>query len=945
MKKAIVVLGLLLACAGAWAQGIGSAADLQAFIEACNKGESTLAWAGPDSVVFLSADIDLAKVKKLPQVASFGARFDGKGHRLKNWKATAGLFKTIERSGIVEGIVIDKSCSLKATVKGEQLQVGFVADFNNGTVRDCVNEAPVTHNCDYALTGAWVGGVVGYNKYLMLRCKNYGAITSDSSGDAKEDISVSVGGVCGGGTGKTNTVSSIVYCDNYGPVKVVTNLITCQVGGVVGVGARTQLKYCVNYGDVTVDLRETEEGNAKALARVGGIVGLTKANILHCENQGSVKAEGACGATVGGICGLPHEVLVVADCVNYGTVTAAGEQPSHAGGIAGAAGRPAHLRGCINYGKVRFDGVSARARSTAAGIVGNIYVPKSQNAAAYVSHCINYGEISSASGGNKYDSNNLNSIHTAGVVACAESRPGLRGRVVDCANYGKISAASGRKGEITASAVAVETGGTAPADWAVALKEAPKEGNVTGTVLTSSGEPWEGIVVTDGLQCVKTDKDGRYSMTSNLEERRFIYLSLPNNAVIPTYKGIPATSLRVPRHATAVRADFVLDKKEAARDYTVLMIADPQVRPFGWDNSMETWQQRVAPDAEAFRASLDGEVYCINLGDLVYNEMSAWDDYLDGAALVQCPTFNVIGNHDYDQFNLYETRLGNLYYETYVGPSHYSFDLGDLHYVVMNDILYDRPSSDVSYHYGLDRETLDWLIADLSYVPKDKIILTCTHHNPFKTPNTSPHGSHNAYSENYAEYLALLSSYREVYAWNGHNHMNFYYNYKGKDTKHGAPNIQCISVARCTGALRLNRELGPFGDPQGYMVMEVKGDSLSWYYKGVGTGKEKQMRVYAPERTDGTNVKVNIWNWSEGWSLPEWYENGQKVADMAFTPGVDPDYYDIFCTVENQTTRKYCKPATNANLFSVTPTEGAKGGEVRVTDLFGNVYTETISWE
>lgn len=149
--------------------------------------------------------------------------------------------------------------------------------------------------------------------------------------------------------------------------------------------------------------------------------------------------------------------------------------------------------------------------------------------------------------------------------------------------------------------------------------------------------------------------------------------------------------------------------------------------------------------------------------------------------------------------------------------------------------------------------------------------MTCSHHNPFKTPNKSPNGSHNAYSLNYKEYLSVFSQYKAVYAWNGHNHENFYYNYKGKTTRHGAPNIQCISVARATGALRFNREIAAKGEPQGYMV------------------------------------KVNIWNWSEGWSTPEWYENGVKVSDMEFTPGVT-------------------------------------SGEIRVTDLFGNVYTEKITW-
>jgi hypothetical protein len=69
-----------------------------------------------------------------------------------------------------------------------------------------------------------------------------------------------------------------------------------------------------------------------------------------------------------------------------------------------------------------------------------------------------------------------------------------------------------------------------------------------------------------------------------------------------------------------------------------------------------------------------------------------------------------------------------------------------------------------------------------------------------------------------------------------------------------------------------------------------------------------------------------------------------KVADMSFTPGIDPAYLEIFNTITNNTTKKYCTPSDNAILFSVTPTPGVKSGEIRVTDMFGNVYTEEVSW-
>lgn len=950
MKKLVLILASLLACVYALAQGIGSAKDLQDFIAACNEGESLSPWSQGDTLIVLTADIDLGKVKKLPQVESFSGRFDGRGFRIKNWKAGAGLFKLIEEGGEVSNLTIDKSCSIKASNKGGEYYLGFIADVNQGTVRNCSNEGSISHRCAYATAPIFIGGLVGTNRYVIRECRNSGKISSEAIGEFKEETSLSVGGITGGGSGRVARSSVVVNCENTGEVSVAGDLFLTIVGGISGSSGRTNIKYCVNRGSVSGNMAVNEAAAKPGLLYAGGIAGMTKGDVLRCDNFGPVTAKGAIGANIAGIVGVPHNTLVMADCVNRGDVTALGEEASNAGGIAGSIRRPVHIRGCLNYGKIVFDGISSRSRSTAGGIVGSIATPETQTAGAYVRRCMNHGEVYAGAGGNKYESNNRNAIHAAGVVAYAGVRKGFRASIDDNFNDGKITVAGGRKGSIAGSAIGVSVTGSPLDDWARVLDKPGKGGsNVSGRVTTPDGKPLEGILVTDGRQYVKTDKHGEYSMKSDLSEARFVYLSIPAGYRVPLRAGVPQTHRRIPRYAEAVSADFILEPYEASKDYTVLMIADPQVKPFGFPNdySMDVWHDTVAPDAEAFRASLSGEVFCINLGDLVYNEMYAWDDYLDGAAKINCATYNVIGNHDYDQFNLFDTNQGNIFFETYVGPEHYSFDMGDIHYMVVNTILYDRKDNQDKYHYGLEDRTLAWVEADLANVPKDKVIMVCAHNNLFKTPNKSPHGSHSVYGLHYNEYLALFSQYRKVYSWNGHSHTSFYYDYArhfGKDTNHGSPNIECISVTRATGALRFNAPIGPEGEPQGYMVVNVRGENVDWWYKGVGHGQDYQMKAYSPIRTGDGTVKVNVWNWSEGWSVPEWYENGVKVADMSSTPGIDPDYKALFDAYDNQTNRKYCTPSEECDIFSVTPSEGVTAGEIRVTDLFGNVYTQQINW-
>ena len=106
MKRILLIIAFLAAFVSAQAQGIGTAKDLQDFIAAYNAGGDVLQWCDADSTVYLSADIDLAKAKNLPQINAFNGKFDGRGHKLCNWKATRGLFLTVGQDGVVQNLII-----------------------------------------------------------------------------------------------------------------------------------------------------------------------------------------------------------------------------------------------------------------------------------------------------------------------------------------------------------------------------------------------------------------------------------------------------------------------------------------------------------------------------------------------------------------------------------------------------------------------------------------------------------------------------------------------------------------------------------------------------------------------------------------------------------------------------------------------------------------------
>ena len=146
----------------------------------------------------------------------------------------------------------------------------------------------------------------------------------------------------------------------------------------------------------------------------------------------------------------------------------------------------------------------------------------------------------------------------------------------------------------------------------------------------------------------------------------------------------------------------------------------------------------------------------------------------------------------------------------------------------------------------------------------------------------------------------------------------------------------------------MSRYLFNDGTPSGYMVVEVDGEEMKWYYKSEGHDRDYQMNVYAPTRTGGELVKVNIWNWSENyWSQPEWWENGKMVGYMTHLPEKDIAYLENHAKLGPYLGSKgddKAIPHEAHGTFHIKPSEGVRAGEVRVTDNFGVTYTQKIEW-
>ena len=949
LRRFALTLALLLSVVAVYAAGIKDAKELVAFVTAINNGEDISRFRNEQGHICLEADIDMAKVKKLPAIKSFGGTFDGKGHALKNWKAQQGLFHELLEGGKVCNLRIDASCSMKAQNKdAAEYYLGWIAGINSGHIQDCENYAPISHKSTYTEHNLHIGGLVGMNRYVIYRCKNYGAITSICSASVSNGTVLRMGGIAGSEHKKPITCTLIARCENHGAVTYKGDMQNDKIGGIVGEHFGARIRMCLNRGNVSSS-SSVSEGGKVGSSNVGGISGGGNSDVMCSDNFGEISSTGTHKAFVGGVLAFAYGRFVVGDCKNYGKVEVTNDMPSSLGGIVGITGMGVHIVNGINYGHIRFAGTSSGDASINGGIIGNIYTYKKTRLNAYLRRCVNYGKVESLSGGNNYE-NHDKAIHTGGIVGRSTGAHGRQVCIHDCANKGEVTAVTGRRGNIAGFISETRvTGEFFDNNYATAVEPKANGSNIYGRVTNNLGEAIVGCVVSDGKQCVTTDNEGYYTMKSDIENTRFVTVSIPDGYKIPHRKSIVQNFRRVPRYVKAVEANFTLEKRTEPTDkYTVIMIGDPQMRGLGSDNSGERYRDELLPDIEKFKKTREGEFFAIALGDVVYNWMAGYDDYLDINSTLSFPVANLIGNHDYCQATMLETALGTAYYEEYIAPTYYSFTIGKIHYVIINSIIYDRGTNKGHYGAGLEEAQMKWLEEDLKYIPKDYTIYLSGHAQLFKRKTGNSEWTHGIPLRNYARYSELLKQYKKVYSWAGHYHENYCYSYAGNKEErfNGFDNITCIAVARAIGDLRSNLRTMSDGEENGYMVVEVDGEDIKWWYKSIGRDRNYQMRPYTPAVTGDGYLKVNIWNYTTGiWSPIEWWENDKKVGEFDKHKEIDLNYLKLIEEHKAKYPKSNIKPNTHSDyMFRIKPSEGVRSGEIRVTDNFGVTYTEKVEW-
>jgi hypothetical protein len=443
------------------------------------------------------------------------------------------------------------------------------------------------------------------------------------------------------------------------------------------------------------------------------------------------------------------------------------------------------------------------------------------------------------------------------------------------------------------------------------LSLAREKGEIARGRVISKGKGLPDVVVSDGFTVVKTSANGDYELELTRKSEH-LFVSIPSGYQIPHHKNIA-------RHYIAVsesnKWDFELEPLTVNDDsHQFIIWADPQVKN---QKDVDKLMSQSVPDVQQYMNSLPSNtlIHGICVGDIVWDNQLLFDSYNTAVEKCGLPFFQVIGNHDMDYRKGGDETSDDTFKKTY-GPTYYSFNRGQVHYVVIDDVFYTGTERD--YKGIITEEQLLWLQKDLEFVPKEKLIVLCTH-----IPVHSVENKNQLYD--------IVKEYN-VHIMTGHTHYN---------NNIITDNIYEHVHGTVCGAWWTGPICGD-GTPPGYAVYEVNGTDLTWHYKCVGMDKNHQIRTMIEDTDSGEKeLMANVWNWDPTWKI-EWHVDGVSKGLLPRKDDFDPLAISLYLGDQLPKSRPFVEPKKTEHIFKTLLPAGATEIKVVATDRFGNKF-ETIA--
>lgn len=460
-----------------------------------------------------------------------------------------------------------------------------------------------------------------------------------------------------------------------------------------------------------------------------------------------------------------------------------------------------------------------------------------------------------------------------------------------------------------------------------------------------------GVRVSNGRDVVATDKDGRYSLEVDDDDVVFVVKPsgyrtgfspdmLPRFSYVHKPEGSPKTLKYAgvaPTGPLPASIDFGLVPQDEPESFKAILFGDPQPRD---EKEIEYIGHDVVEELVGTDAA-----FGVSLGDVMFNDLSLFESLNAKVGKIGIPWYNVIGNHDLN----FDTPSDELSAETWkrvYGPPYYSFDFGPAHFIALDNVHWrgwDEKEKGGNYGSRLGADQLQFLRNDLSFVPREKLVVLFMH-----IPITE--------TKDREDLFRLIEDRPATLSVSGHTHYQEHRflrdgaGWKGPKAHHHIVNVT-VSGSWWSGApdeVGIPNTTMRCGAPNGYGILTMDGADYRWEFKAARRPADYQMNIFAPERVAAagaaqTEVLANVFGGSNR-SKVEMKLGAGEWLPMERVEVEDPYYLAMKRLEKGENPppgRKLPDVIKSSHIWRATLPAGTPAGthliEVRSVDMFGQV--------
>nr|WP_294522049.1 calcineurin-like phosphoesterase family protein [uncultured Rhodopila sp.] len=420
----------------------------------------------------------------------------------------------------------------------------------------------------------------------------------------------------------------------------------------------------------------------------------------------------------------------------------------------------------------------------------------------------------------------------------------------------------------------VLAGAAAMAIAASPLRPALAQTDARGTVFDADSIPRKGVagvMVSNGLDVVKTDADGRWSLPVRDDDSVFVIkpagwalpvdaaTNLPHFAYIHAPDGSPDLGFRfegvAPTGPLPASIDFPLRRQTEAMRFDAVLFTDPQPESL---NEVGYIRDDVVSVVDGSQAA-----FGITHGDIMFDDLSYYPRYNRIVGSIGLPWFNCRGNHDMNLEAPDNTHAAETFKRVF-GARWLAFQYGAATFILLDNVDYlgtdpSRPNGGGKYRGHFGERQLGFVRNVLANVPRDSLVVI-SFHIPLKTLAATDDANNTVDAK---AFLEAIGTHSNTVSFCGHTHTNEHWYFTAADGyaagTHHHHILAAVSGSWWSGpfdARGIPMALQSDGAPNGFHVLSVDGAAYTTTLVAAHDPARGQMRLVLDSQVHGSDKEV-----------------------------------------------------------------------------------------